>query len=187
MKTYKLATLAVLLISAAVVLMAEERGSFDRTLNVSGPVELSAQSGAGHIHIHSGPAGKVAVHGEIRANWGDAAEKVRRLEQNPPIEQNGNHIRIGNITDEFLKHDVSISYDITVPAETNAEAHTGAGGIEVSGIKGPIKVHTGSGEIHLSDIANDATAHTGTGSITLEDVGAVSAHTGSGGIRGKAL
>jgi DUF4097 and DUF4098 domain-containing protein YvlB len=178
----------ILVLGFATALAAEERGAFERSLKVSGPVELSVQSGSGHITVHAGPAGTVSIHGEIRANWDNAAEKVRRLQQNPPIEQSGNSIHIGKISDEDLRHNVSISYDVVAPADARVTANSGAGSIDISGVKGEVRAETGSGGIHVADVPNDITVRTGAGSINIEDVGGnVTAHTGSGGIHGTAL
>jgi DUF4097 and DUF4098 domain-containing protein YvlB len=187
-RTCKLWALALIVVGITTVLAAEERGTLDRNLKVNGPVELSVQSGAGYIRVHAGPAGTVSIHGEIRANWDNAAEKVHRLQQNPPIEQSGNSIRVGRITDEDLRHNVSISYEVVAPADTRVTANTGAGSIDISGVKGEVRGETGSGGIHVADVPNNVTMRTGAGSITVEDAGGnVTAHTGSGGIRGTAL
>src|SRR5205814_9737220 len=114
------------------------------------------------------------VHARIRAgnNWfgsnRDAQDAVRRLEANPPIEQTGQSgqtIRIGRITDRDLEHNVSISYEILVPAESNVRAHSGSGGETVEGITGRVEVNTGSGGITLRNIKGDLQASTGSGSI----------------------
>jgi DUF4097 and DUF4098 domain-containing protein YvlB len=188
MRTHKLWALALILMGIATVLAAEERATFDRSLKVNGPVELSVQSGSGYIRVHAGPAGTVSIHGEIRANWDNAAEKVHRLQQNPPIEQSGNSVRIGRINDDDLRHNVSISYEVVAPAETRVTANTGSGGIDINGVKGEVHAEAGSGGVHVSDVPNDVTVRTGAGGITIEDVGGnVAAHAGSGGIHGTAI
>src|SRR5580658_7487878 len=120
LKPQRVVILAAFLLGTAALLMAEERGSFDRSLSVTGPVELSVQTGSGHIHVHAGPGSTVTIHGEIRANSsflsGDAAERIHQVEQNPPIEQTGNTIRIGHSGDADWFRNLSISYDVTVPA-----------------------------------------------------------------------
>src|SRR5215468_7178692 len=78
-------------------------GSFDRTLNVSsGNVDLDVRTGAGSITVRSGGGNTVSIHAKIQArdNWLwnsglSVEEKVKKLQANPPIEQNGNTIRIG--------------------------------------------------------------------------------------------
>jgi hypothetical protein len=187
-KTKQVWVLALILLGVTTLVAADERGSFDRSLKVSGPVELNVQSGSGAIRVHAGGAGTVSIHGEIRAQWDNAADKVRRLQQSPPIEQSGNSIRIGRISEEDLRHDVSISYDVTAPADTQVTANAGSGGIDIAGVKGEVRADAGSGGVHVADVPNNVNVRTGAGGITLEDVGGnVVAHAGSGGIRGTAV
>jgi DUF4097 and DUF4098 domain-containing protein YvlB len=163
-------------------------GKFDRTLKVTGRVELEVTTGSGSIDIRAGSSSVVEIHGMIRANddWqNNAQEKVRYLTTNPPVEQNGNVIRIGQIEDRTYRNNVSIAYEIVVPAETQIQAKTGSGSERVEGVRGPVEASTGSGSISLYSIASDVNARTGSGSIHLDQVtGNVEAHTGSGSIRG---
>src|SRR5205809_328782 len=93
-------------------------GSFDRTLYLSGTVDLDVSTGSGSITIRQGTGNRVEIHGRIRAgdNWfssnRNAEEAVRRLEANPPIEQTGSIIRVGRTSDSDWMRNVSISYDI---------------------------------------------------------------------------
>lgn len=166
-------------------------GSFDRTLKVSGPVDLEVATGAGRITVRTGEPGSVRVVGTIRANTGwridrrDAEEKVRRIEANPPIEQDGNKLRIGRIEDEELRRNVSISYELTVPAETRLRSETGSGSQTIEGVRGPLEASTGSGSLKISNIGAEVRASTGSGGIELDTVqGNVRASTGSGRIHG---
>src|SRR5262245_19827881 len=67
-------------------------GSFERTLNVSGVVDLDVSTGSGSIEVRPGSSGRVEIRGRIRAggDWWrsdrNAEEAVRQLESNPPIE-----------------------------------------------------------------------------------------------------
>jgi hypothetical protein len=167
-------------------------GTFDRTLNVSGTVSLDVTTGSGSITIRRGANNRVEVHGRIRGggdNWfrssRDTEEAVRRLEANPPIEQSGQNIRIGRLNNwDTSERNVSISYDIVVPAQTNVRSHSGSGSQNVDGIDGTVDVGTGSGSITLRDIRGDLEAGAGSGSITATQVrGGLRMHTGSGSIR----
>lgn len=162
-------------------------GRFDRTLKVTGAVELEATTGSGSIDIRSGNTDVVEVHGVIRArdDWrGKAEEKIRYLTDKPPIEQIGNVIRIGRIDNETYRNNVSVSYEIIVPPETRIQARTGSGGEKIEGIRGAVTAETGSGSIVLTDIGSDVVAHTGSGGIEIDRVaGEVEAKTGSGSIR----
>ncbi len=184
---WRILALAVL-ISAATLAASDHEGSFERTLKVTGPVELEVTTGSGNIEILSGDATSVQVQGAIRVNKRvslDAAQqKIQALEDNPPIEQTGNYIRVGRIDDPALRRNVSISYVLVVPGETSLKSETGSGDQSIAGLKGPVKATTGSGNIRLSDANDDVRLHTGSGEIELSAVaGAVFAETGSGNIR----
>ena len=165
---------------------AEVQGHFERTLKVSGHVDLDVQTGSGDITVHSGDSSSILVIGHIRAgnSWFSgglsAEERVKRLEQNPPIEQNGNSIRLGRIQDQALRN-VSISFDVTVPKDTSVESHTGSGNQRVSDVSGPVRANTGSGNVTVSGIGAEVRANAGSGNLEIKNVqGRTYAETGSG-------
>ena len=105
--------------------------------------------------IKTGGSNQVIVHGIVRGNneWFSNSESaVHAIESNPPIQQNGNSVRVGYDLPEDAKRHVSISYEVTVPADTMVLAHSGSGGINVDGVRSGVEVNTGSGDIHLRDI-----------------------------------
>jgi len=164
-------------------------GSFDRTLSVAGMVDLDVSTGSGSIAIRQGSNGRVEVHGRIYAghDWHrsdrDAEDIIRRIESNPPIEQSGQTIRIGRLSGRDGEHNISISYEIVVPAQSNVRSHTGSGSQTIEGISGPVESGTGSGSITGRDIKGDLAANTGSGSIRVTGLrGGLQAHTGSGRI-----
>src|SRR5579885_2486861 len=165
----------------------ETTGSFDRTLNVTGPVDLEVQNGSGGVIVRAGDAGTVRIHATIRMHDGSVenpAQRIREVESNPPVFQTGNSVRIGPIQDEWLRRHISISYEITTPRQTRLRSRTGSGRQAVEGIQGPVDVRTGSGGVSVSRIASDVRAETGSGGMELTSVeGRVDAHTGSGGIQ----
>ena len=113
--------------------------------------------------------------------------RIREIEKNPPVEQTGNVIRLGRFTDESLARNISISYDVTVPAQTTVNARTGSGGIDVGDLTGTVDANTGSGSITVGRIAGPVIAGTGSGSISVTGAGSLNARTGSGSIRGSAV
>jgi DUF4097 and DUF4098 domain-containing protein YvlB len=163
-------------------------GSFERTLKVSGDVTLEVSTGSGRIEVHPGTSDTVVIRGRIRANdaWfasESPIERVRWIEHNPPIAQDGNRIRVGQGGDRERYNNVSISYDITVPAATQLRAAAGSGAIRAEGIKGPARVTTGSGSIELGGIAGAVDARAGSGRILVHGLGAgIVAHAGSGSV-----
>jgi DUF4097 and DUF4098 domain-containing protein YvlB len=182
--------LAALFWMSATPAQASARGSFQRTLTVTGPVEMDLSTGSGNIEVRSGPVGSVQIDGRIKVGgWNDnAEERVRKLEQNPPIEQNGNSIRIGHISDPELRHNVSIDYQIVVPQATSLISRTGSGDEKIDGIKGPLEARSGSGDMHISNIGSRVEAHTGSGDLQMNNLnGDVRARTGSGNIQADAV
>ena len=186
------ATLALALLGAIGVapVQAAVDGHFERTLTVTGAVDLDVTTGAGNITIHSGDASRVEIRATIHAgeNWRDsdkdAESRVQYLEQHPPIEQNGNTITVGHIEDRELMRNISISYDIVTPAQTRLHSATGSGNQSVEGLAGPAELSSGSGDVRLNEIGGDVTARTGSGGITISGVkGILRASSGSGEIR----
>ncbi|MBV9609765.1 MAG: hypothetical protein JO187_09425, partial [Acidobacteria bacterium] len=86
-------------------------GHFERTLTVSGEADIDVLTGAGNVTLTRGSAGTVRISAHIKTNKGSDGlspeQIVQTLESNPPIEQNGNSIRIGHVSDERLKRNVS--------------------------------------------------------------------------------
>ena len=169
---------------------ASATGHFERTLQVSGAVDLDVTSGSGDITVHSGGSGSVYVSAKIHASnsWlfgsSSAEERIQRIEKNPPVEQQGNTIHIGRSDDRDLFRNISIDYDITVPAQTKLTSRTGSGDQKISGLQLPLSATTGSGNITLDNIAADARIRSGSGDLRINSVkGVLNAETGSGNIR----
>lgn len=167
----------------------EAAGSFERAFDVDGPARLEVSTGSGRVAVRQGPDGRVEIAGRVRItpmlgrSVDEAESMVRRLEANPPIEMNGDTIRVGPITDRDYRRGVSISYAIVVPQSTSLRSRTGSGSQALSGVAGGVDAAAGSGSISVQDIAGDVRATAGSGSIRAEGVaGAFEAHTGSGSI-----
>lgn len=177
-------------------------GTFDRSFQVSGPVDLEVLTRSGDITVRNGAAGTVSIHAKIVTgnSWfgGDHSAEVQGLQNNPPIHQNGNSIRI----DYMNLNNISIDYEITVPEDTSIRAHTGSGDQKVEGLKGTIDLESGSGDLRLArltggmhfqtgsgnvkgrELAGPAKIRAGSGDIEIDETGAgdVDIHTGSGNI-----
>lgn len=166
-------------------------GSFEKTVSVDGAIVLDVSTGSGSIDIRSGGSGKVEVVGKITVRSGffkrsseEVDDLIRRFEDNPPVELENGRLLVGHIKDKAYKKNVSISYEIVVPADTEVKSHTGSGSQTISDIGAPVEVRTGSGSITLTDIAGPVKARSGSGGIQADRIGgAFEAHTGSGRVR----
>lgn len=182
---------ALLFACAAPAAAQAPEGSFDRTLKVPGALDLTVASGSGSIRVEPGATGTVRIAARLKGNsWlggGDVEARIRQIEQNPPIDQQGNVVTIGRFPDSDIARNISISYEITVPADTKLAASTGSGGITVGAIAGPATVKSGSGSVTVGRVGGAVAASTGSGSIRVDGAGALEASTGSGSITAAAV
>lgn len=175
-------------LTAGLLAGAEEQGSFDKSLAVSGAVDLDVTTDSGGITVTSGSSGTVRVHAVLKGQhgWldsGDVAARIRELERNPPVEQTGNRIRIGYVHDRDLLKGVSMHLEIQTPPDSQVRARADSGGIHVEGIRGPADCHTDSGGIEVRDVGSEVRAAADSGGIHLSNInGPVSVHADSGGI-----
>ncbi|MGA9527792.1 MAG: DUF4097 family beta strand repeat-containing protein [Terriglobales bacterium] len=195
------------LLTAALPAAASVAGTFDRSYQVNGAVDLEVLSRSGDITIHTGPSGSVSIHGKINVgdSWfgGDHKADVQQIETNPPIRQSGNEIHI----DYVNANNISVDYEITVPENTAVRSHTGSGDQAIDGLKGNVDLESGSGDLKLArltgdmhfrtgsgnvvahEIAGPARIKAGSGDIELDETGAgdIDVHTGSGNITVKGI
>jgi hypothetical protein len=197
----------VVLFTSAAAFASTPQGTFDKTLSVSGPVDLEVLTHSGDVKVRAGSSGSVQIHGKIYVgdHWlgGRREEDVHAIEQNPPIRQSGNSIHI-----EYVNYrNISIDYDITVPADAtvrtksgsgdqtiegtrgNAEMQTGSGDIRLANLQGEIRVQTGSGDVRAREVSGAVRGGTGSGDVEIEETGPgdIDLHTGSGNITARGV
>lgn len=189
MKTiHRCAFLALSVLVCSTALLADATGSFSRTLQVSGVPDIEISTGSGNIVVHTGSATSVSINARIKANdqWFgggslSAEEKVKRIESNPPVSQSGSLITIGRISDPDLRRNISISYDVTLPASSHVHSETGSGDVSVDGVNGPVRMNTGSGNVTARNLGDEVRISTGSGDIHVDRAkGPVRANAGSG-------
>jgi hypothetical protein len=163
------------------------RGRFERTFTVSGPVELQVKNGSGDVIVREGESGTVQIKAKIYVGnrWfgNDQSDaRVHAIEANPPLEQSGNTVRVRELEGH---QNISINYEITVPADTRVRSETGSGDVTVDGIHGPVEAQTGSGDVKMHDVHGNVHAETGSGDTKFEGIEAerVEIKTGSGDVQ----
>jgi DUF4097 and DUF4098 domain-containing protein YvlB len=162
---------------------ASVAGTFDRSFQVNGPVDLEVLSRSGDITVHNGPSGTVSIHGKIHVgnSWfgGDRRAEVQEIQNNPPVRQSGNSIRV----DYINANNISIDYEITVPEDTSLRSHTGSGDQNVEGLRGRVDLESGSGDLKLGRLTGDMHFSTGSGNVRGHDLaGPARMKAGSGDI-----
>src|SRR2546429_8424473 len=163
----------ILVCGRSTTAVAYAEGSFERTLQVTGPVNLDVSTGSGSIQIRTGGANQVQVTGHIKTrDWlgGNGEEKMKKIQANPPIQQSGNVIRIGHIDDSELRRNVFINYGLVVSGENQFHSQTGSGNQTVEGICKSIELGSGSGGLRITNIGDTWSADTGSGDVQIDRV-----------------
>ncbi|HTW58499.1 MAG TPA: DUF4097 family beta strand repeat-containing protein [Terriglobales bacterium] len=173
----------VVLLAATALFASTPQGTFDRSFTVNGPVDLEVLTHSGDVTIRAGASGSVQIHGKIYVgdHWlaGDRQGDVHAIEQNPPIRQEGNSVHI----DYVNAHNISVDYEITVPADTSIRTHSGSGDQIIEGTRGNVDVETGSGDVKLANLTGEIHLQTGSGDVRAREIaGAVHGGAGSGDI-----
>ena len=194
---------AASLLAVSTAALAEDH--FERTLNVNAQPDLYVSTGSGNITIHAGNGNQIHIVGHVHAGWsafGDVNDRIQRIVQSPPIVQDGNTVRIGEVSSHDLYNNITIDYDITAPAAVALNlrsgsgdvttdhlgrylsASSGSGNVRAHGVAGPAELASGSGDLELDEVAaGDVKAKTGSGNIHIRGLnGALNARAGSGDI-----
>ena len=173
----------VVLFSTTLVFASNPQGTFERTLQVSGPVDLEVLTHSGDVTVRAGSSGSVFIRGKIYVgdHWlmGNREADVHEIEQHPPIRQEGNSIHI----DYVEVKNISVDYEITVPADATIRTHSGSGDQIIEGTHGNVDTQTGSGDVKLANLTGEIHLHTGSGNIRARQIaGPVRGGTGSGDV-----
>jgi len=166
------------------------KDTFEQTLSVDEPILLDVSTGSGSITIEAGAVDRVEIIGHVKvgSSWfrrseQSAAELVEQIVADPPVDLDGDSLRVGDLKSRGLKGNISISYEITVPATTRVKSDTGSGSMTIEGVAEIVKADSGSGSVTLNNISGSAFADTGSGSIRANGIaGAFEGDTGSGSI-----
>jgi hypothetical protein len=181
--SHRAARTLVFILATSLAGFASVIGTFDRSYQVNGNVDLEVLTRSGDVIVRNGPAGTVSIHAKIESgnSWfgGDHKGDVQQLQSNPPIRQNGNSIRI----DYVNINNISIDYEITAPENTAIHSHTGSGDQTIEGLRGNVDLESGSGDLKLARLTGEMNFQTGSGNIRGHELsGPARIKAGSGDI-----
>ena len=204
-----LAIALVVLFTSTAVFASTPQGTFEKTLTVNGPVNLEVLTRSGDVTVRAGSSGSILIRGKIYVGnrWLGANRdaEVHQIEQHPPIRQEGNNIHVDYI-DNDMKN-ISVNYEISVPADTvvrtrsgsgdqiiegtrgNVDTQTGSGNVKLANLTGEIRLQTGSGDVRAHQIAGSLKGGTGSGDVEVEETSAgdIELHTGSGNVTARGI
>jgi len=147
-------------------------GSFDRSLDVSGPIRLELSNISGDVAIIGSPDGKVHVHGDVRVSgfgFGSPQKRLDDILASPPVELKGDTLRVGK--DLSRLRSASISYDIQVPRETEVSASSVSGSESIRNVAGPVRAETVSGSVRAQNISREVRLSSTSGNVEAENCG----------------
>jgi hypothetical protein len=179
----------VLPVLAATAYAVDRVEMIERSLKVTGNVDLEIRTDSGSIAVLPGDSGVVTVRGKVRANssnWlfgSNSTSLIKGVLASPPIYQNGNSIRLDEPSDPDARRHLSISWEVTVPPATKVNAHADSGSISIRGAAGPIRAAADSGSIRIENAIADVDASADSGSIEITGGSSAKASADSGSIR----
>lgn len=147
-------------------------GTFDRSLDVSGPIRLELGNVSGDISIAGAADGKVHVHGDVRVGgfgFGSPQDRLKEILASPPVELKGDTLRVGRSMSHF--HNVSIAYQVELPQNSTVSSSSVSGSQRVHDISGTVHLTSISGSLEARNIGSDSRLASTSGSVTVEQCG----------------
>ena len=169
-----------------------QRFPFERSFDVTGPSALDVSTIRGKIEITAGEPGRIVVVGTatVRVDWNvpaNAADLARKVADNPPIQREGQRLRLRPPSDAAEQRAVTVSYQVRVPPETDVATVSESGATTVRGVSGSVVIRTQSAAIEVMQLKGTAVVTTGSGAVTAEDVGSLAVTTSSSSVTARSV
>ncbi|MHC4727813.1 MAG: DUF4097 family beta strand repeat-containing protein [Planctomycetota bacterium] len=152
------------------------RAKYERTVQKQAPLDsgstVVAQTSSGSITITGADVNDCSVVAQIRAQALTEEEAQQTAEQVEIIlEQVGNTLTVkAEKPPKKSKRSIMISYDITVPKQTNVVCSSSYGPVKLSNLSGNVEGKSSSGSISAEDIQGSANLHTSYGPVTCRNI-----------------
>lgn len=167
-----IALLVIVVVLAGCQMGPSVSGSFERSFDVSGPLRLELGTVSGDVTIVGSVDGKAHVHADVRVSgygFGSPQKRLDDILANPPVELKGDTLRVGK--EVARQHNVSISYSVEVPRQTDVMSSSVSGSESVRNVHGPVELNSVSGSVRAQDIDREVKLSSISGSITAENCG----------------
>jgi DUF4097 and DUF4098 domain-containing protein YvlB len=193
MRTCCSVALALALVLGTASIARAQRFPFERTFEMQGVSTLDVSTMRGKIEVVAGAPGRIVVTGTatVRLAWdapSNAVELARRIAEQPPIERDGNTVRLRPPSDAAEQKATTVSYTVHVPPDTDVRTDSDSGATSIRRVAGPVAVRTQSAAIDVADLGATANITTGSGAVRVDGVkGALAVTTGSSSFSGRSL
>ena len=155
----------------------------EKRFEVTGRPELTLSTFDGSVEVRPWDRSEVLIVVERRAGSRDGVESI-----DVDVEQDGDRIRLAARNQPDSAFDWSFrgrsaSLIVNVPADSDLQARTGDGALDVEGLTGRVDLRSGDGTIRGRRLAGELKLATGDGPINLTDSsGNLNAQTGDGSV-----
>jgi len=171
------------------------KAKYERTVQQQAPLApgstVVAQTSLGSVTITGAEVTDCSVVAQIRVQ-APTEEEAREIAEQVEIklESVGQTLTVkAEKPPKKRRRSISISYNITVPKQTNVECTSSYGAIELSNIDGDVKGKTSSGSISAENIQGSAQLDTSYGSVTCRNITGdnIQLKSSSGSIRAETI
>ncbi len=154
----------------------EERS--EQAFTVEEAPQLRVDNFAGDVTVQSGAGGQIRVVVTKSAMNSDALNRI-----NVDLREDDDGVRI-ETSHPGINTNMSVDFEISVPADARLDLRTGAGNVEVDDVEGEISAHTGAGNVRVQGTSAPVALETGAGNINYEGepAGDCTFQTGAGSI-----
>ena len=165
--------------------------TFERSFPADSATRLDVTTERGKITVRAGTSDEVVVTGRVTVSIGwnvpaNAVALARSTANQPPVELEGDVVRLQLPSDGRTRRALTIAYDVQIPAGMAVVTHSESGETRVEGVRGTVSVRTQSGAIKLSDLG-ETQIDTGSGSVSVEGAASLTVKTSSSGIEATRL
>jgi Putative adhesin len=170
-----------------------QRFPFEQSFDVTGPSVLDVSTIRGKIEVTAGEPGRIVVVGTaiVRVDWNvpvNAAELARHVADNPPIQRDGQTVKLRPPSDPTEQRAVTVSYEVRVPPETEVTVASESGATTVRGVAKAVVIRTQSGAIDVMQLGGNAGVISGSGSVTVDGVpGSLTVTTSSSSVTARSV
>jgi DUF4097 and DUF4098 domain-containing protein YvlB len=170
-----------------------QRLPFERSFDVTGPSALDVSTIRGKIEVTAGEPGRIVIVGTatVRVDWNvpaNAADLARKVADNPPIQREGQTVRLRPPSDAAEQRAVTVSYQVRVPPDTEVAAASESGATTVRGVTKAVVIRTQSGAIDVMQLGGAAVMTSGSGSVTVDGVaGSLTVTTSSSSVTARSV
>lgn len=137
------------------------------TASMASPGSLVIDGGMnGGVDVIGGTGNQVQIRAKVFAN-ARSADRAEEIARQVDVRVDGGRIYADG-PDTGRRESWGVSYEITVPTNTDLDIETLNGGISVEDVAGDIRFEAMNGGVHLTGVAGDVRGHTTNGGLHIE-------------------